>query len=159
MTNWKKVGIDIGVGGVAGVVSQVLKSKDIDRLADYNAKLAADGKPAAPQIPWTKRFSTYFSYGVPIASIGAVAANKLTGDWATRALTVGGVLAGGEGMRAYQNRSAIKGGKSPVYFNAARWSPSPQLPSGVPPADVNIIAPNGAGILQPASTQNGRGSL
>ena len=120
MANWRAVGMDMGTGAVFGVVDQVVKKMDTDRAT----------KQAVPQIAWTKRYGTYFNYGVPILTIGAIAMNKLSGLWATRLAVVGGQLAGREVTNAVVNKMATNAGKAPVYYKPAPQyvpAPNPQV--------------------------------
>lgn len=93
MTNWTKVGIDVGVGAGAGAVDQLIQNSDEKRgknLATTDpTQLDANGK-----LPIMKQYGTYYNYGVPVLAVLGVAFNMIRGDWATRALTIGGQLAG-----------------------------------------------------------------
>lgn len=149
MANYKEVAYDMGSGAVAGVVDQFVHKTDIDRLTDYNSKLPA-GTPAAKQVPWTKRYGTYYNYGVPLLTVGLIAMNRLRGTWATRLAVIGGQLAGREALQAAQNSSAIKNNKNPVYYRPAAqivYAPQsnpqpvithPSIPIVAPP---NVMAP------------------
>jgi len=53
-------------------------------------RAAAAGAP----IPVVQQYGTWYSYGIPLVSILLTATRVLKGDWATRLLSVGGVLAG-----------------------------------------------------------------
>lgn len=131
MANWKAVGIDMGTGAAAGVIDEIINKKDIDRLPDYNAK---SGQAAVTQIPWQKRIGTYYSYGVPLLAVGAIAMNKLPGVWATRLAVVGGQLAGRQATKATLNKMAIGStpSKAPVYYKPVPQyvpAPNPQIPN------------------------------
>lgn len=91
MPEWQKAGIDLVTGGVAGGVDQWIQNADEKRGLDERA---AGTLPADKKLPVTKQYGTYFNYGVPILGIIAVGMNWLRGDWATRALTIGGQLTG-----------------------------------------------------------------
>lgn len=135
MANWKEVTTDMGSGAVAGVVDQVIKKSDIDRAS-------TQGKP---QLPWTKRFGTYYNYGIPILTVIGVGMNKLRGDWATRMSVIGGQLAGREVTESFQNRAAIAAGKSPVYYRPAQqivYTQAPNQPIINQPA-IPVVQPPG----------------
>jgi hypothetical protein len=92
MPEWKKVGMDLGTGLVAGVADQGIAEYDAKRESDYEA--ANPGK----KLGMLKKFGTYLNYGLPLVSVILVGADKLRGDWATRATTVSGQLVGRQGM-------------------------------------------------------------
>jgi len=83
MAEWIKVGTDVLVGGALGAVDQLVQNKDEQREAEKGEKL-----------PVMQRFGTYYNYGIPILSIIATALGHLRGDWATRMVTAGSMLAG-----------------------------------------------------------------
>ena len=91
MTEWVKVGVDLGTGAAAGVGDQLIQNWDERRaLAARTAgTLAADKK-----LPIMKQAGTYLNFGVPILGVVGVATNFVKGDWATRLVTIGGQLAG-----------------------------------------------------------------
>jgi hypothetical protein len=91
MAEWKKVGVGMGVGAVAGGVDQWVQNADEKRGLDARAAgtLAADKK-----LPVTKQIGTYYNYGVPILALLATGMNWLKGDWVAIAGAVGGQLAG-----------------------------------------------------------------
>ncbi|MBA7684909.1 hypothetical protein ES703_93322 [subsurface metagenome] len=80
---WMKVGADVIVGGGLGAVDQLVQNKDEQREAEAGAKL-----------PVMQRAGTYLNYGLPIVAIVATALGHLRGDWATRIVTAGSMLAG-----------------------------------------------------------------
>ena len=91
MTEWTKVAVDAGLGGVAGVADQALQNWDEKRaLAMRTAgTLAADKKMSA----W-KQGGTYLNYGGALAALVAVGTGLVKGDMATRLATIGGQVAG-----------------------------------------------------------------
>lgn len=91
MAEWQKIGIDLGVGAIAGGVDQWIQNADEKRGLDARAAgtLAADKK-----LPVMKQYGTYLNYGVPILAVVATAMGWLKGDMATRLVTAGGQLAG-----------------------------------------------------------------
>lgn len=91
MPEWKKVGVGMGVGAVAGGVDQWIQNADDKRGLDARAAgtLAADKK-----LPVMKQFGTYYDYGIPIVAVLATGMNWLKGDMAALACTIGGQLAG-----------------------------------------------------------------
>jgi hypothetical protein len=130
MINWKPIATDLGSGAVAGVLDQLVSKHDTKRAATAGV----------PQLKWTKRFGTYFNYGIPILAVAGVATNYVRGDWATRLTVIGGQLAGREAMKGFQN----KGGTAPVYYNPVPQyvqSPNPQ-PIKTAPV-VPIVSPQG----------------
>lgn len=86
MTDWVKIGTNVVVGGGGGALDQVIQNADEKREAEAGEKL-----------PVMKQYGTYYNYGIPIASIFAVAFGALRGDWATRLVTLGSALAGRKG--------------------------------------------------------------
>lgn len=83
MAEWVKIGADVLVGGGLGAVDQLIQNQDEKREAEKGAKL-----------PVLQRYGTYFNYGLPILAIIATALGHLKGDWATRLVTAGSMLAG-----------------------------------------------------------------
>ena len=84
MPNWVKVGTDLAVGGAAGVTSKLAEDWDGDRQAK---------QPAVP-LSFFSRASNYVDYGVPLLAVIGCVTGFLRGEWETRALSIGGVLAG-----------------------------------------------------------------
>ena len=83
MARWMKVGTDLVVGGAAGSVSKLCEDWDADREVKEGKKLALLAKG-----------STYVDYGIPLLSLVGSLVGFLKGDWETRALSIGGTLAG-----------------------------------------------------------------
>lgn len=83
MGEWTKVGIDVGIGGAFGVGDQLVQNADQKRE-----------EAAAAPLGIMSQFGTYYNYGVPILAVIGTAIGFLKGDWATRAITMGSVLAG-----------------------------------------------------------------
>jgi hypothetical protein len=129
MANWKMVGVNLGVGAVAGVADQLIKRVDASRATTAGV----------PQLKWTKRFGTYFNFGVPLVAVAAVGLNKLQRDWATRALVRGGQLAGREATQVIQNRKGTPVAYNPVKWNEVGYTPAmvrishQDLPAAIPP--------------------------
>jgi len=98
---WVKVGIDVGVGGVAGVGDQMLQNWDNKRAVEAGEKLAI-----------MKQAGTYYNYGVPLAAVLLTAFGVLKGDMASRLVTAGAQLAGRKATDQITNRST-----------AAPWAP------------------------------------
>ena len=96
MTNWTKVIMDAGVGGAVGVADQFLQNQDEERgLAARALPVTDPGHIAADaKLPLLRQFGTYFNYGVPLATIVAVAMGWVRGDMETRLVTAGAVIAG-----------------------------------------------------------------
>ena len=84
--NWMSAGLSVGTGAVVGVADQYLQNWDEKRA---RAAIAAGNK-----LSFWKEAGTYLNYGGPIAAVVATGLGYLKGDWATRALTAGGQLAG-----------------------------------------------------------------
>jgi len=82
---WVKVGMDVGVGGIAGVSDQLIQNQDDKRAAAL---------PVGEKLPIIKQFGTYYNYGVPLLAILGTAFGFLKGDMATRLVTAGAQLAG-----------------------------------------------------------------
>jgi len=83
VAEWVKIGTDVAVGGVAGVVDQVLQNQDEKRESEKGEKLGI-----------MAQYGTYYNYGVPILAIIASAFGWLRGDWANRAVVAGSTIAG-----------------------------------------------------------------
>jgi len=77
MLNWTKVATDVGIGGGAGAVDQLVQNADDKR-----------------DVGMMSKYGTYYNYGVPILAILGTAFNYIRGDMATRLVTVGAQLAG-----------------------------------------------------------------
>jgi hypothetical protein len=87
-----KVGTDLGIGAVAGVLDQVVANADANR-----------GNPSM-----LKSYSTYLNYGVPILAVAGIATNMLRGDMAIRLATIGGQLAGRQITQKVTHRAFVK---------------------------------------------------
>lgn len=87
MVEWIKVGTDVIVGGAVGAVDQVIQNMDEKRAGEAIAK--GEKEPGI-----LAQYGTYLNYGVPILGILLAALGVLKGDWATRVVTAGSVLAG-----------------------------------------------------------------
>lgn len=92
-----------GTGIGLGVGSHYIDKEDAKRAA-------AAGAP----IPVAQQYGTWYHYGVPVASILLTAFGVLKGDWATRLLSIGGVLAGRKMPEQIEAASAPAG--------YSRWS-------------------------------------
>lgn len=86
--NFKKVGTDVAIGGVAGVADNMAQAYDEKRAADYAA-----ANPGKTLSMW-KQYGTYLNFALPIA--GVVAANfvRMSDENLSRISLVGGQLAG-----------------------------------------------------------------
>lgn len=91
MPDWQKVAVDAVAGGAAGGIDQWVQNADEKRGLDARE---AGTLPADKKLAVTKQYGTYFNYGVPILAVIGVGMGWLRGDWATRAVTIGGQLAG-----------------------------------------------------------------
>lgn len=91
MANMTKIGVDVLLGGSAGVLDQIVQNMDEKRALDARAagKLAATAKLAPMQ-----QYGTYLNYGVPLLTVIASAMGWVRGDMETRLITAGAVLAG-----------------------------------------------------------------
>jgi len=85
---WQKIGLDVGVGGVAGLADQLDQNNDEKRATEY--AVAKPGK----SIPIYQQFGTWLNYAVPAAIVLGVGMGYVRGDMATRLATAGGQLAG-----------------------------------------------------------------
>ena len=86
MANWQKVAMDAGSGVVGGVASKIAEDFDMDRETKDKKKRE-----------FFSRVSTYIDYGVGVLGIVGSLAGLLKGEWETRALVLGGALAGRRG--------------------------------------------------------------
>ncbi len=82
MAQWKRIGMDLGLGAVAGVGDQIVSNFDASQ----------DAKSATP-IGFGKKIGTYYNYGLPILFTVLAGANVVRGDMASRLVTIGGQLA------------------------------------------------------------------
>jgi len=95
MADWVKIGTNVVVGGGLGAIDQAVQNQDEKREAEAGEKL-----------PVMKQYGTYFNYGLPIAAIFATAFGALRGEWATRLLVAGSMLAGRKGTWQLTKRKA-----------------------------------------------------
>ena len=88
--DFKKIGIDVVIGGVAGTVDQFVQYWDDKRAVDYMAT-----NPGKTLSFWAQ-FGTYLNFLAPAALVGAEAMGWMpsNGDMATRLNTIAGSLAG-----------------------------------------------------------------
>lgn len=91
MANWMKIGQDLGVGGVAGVLDQILQEEDEKRAKTFLAKPENAAKKTMPVL---NQYGTYFNYGLPIVTVVATAMGYLNGPLQTEMLTASGALVG-----------------------------------------------------------------
>jgi hypothetical protein len=91
MTEWTKVGIDIGMGGAAGAADQLVQNMDEKRALEERA---AGKLGATEKLPMMRQTGTYLNYGIPILAVLAAAMGWVKGDMETRVATIGGQLAG-----------------------------------------------------------------
>jgi len=98
MVEWIKVGTNVVVGGALGAGDQLIQNADDKREVERAEKL-----------PILSQYGTYYNYGIPILGILAAAFGFLRGDWATRVITGGSVLAG----RKVTRQVTKKEGSSP----------------------------------------------
>jgi hypothetical protein len=89
MANYKKVGIDLGIGLAAGAADQMLQIQDDKRASDYAA--ANPGK----KLSFWKQYGTWLNFAAPLLGVGLVAMGKVNSDEnVARIALVGGQLAG-----------------------------------------------------------------
>ena len=118
MADWKKIGVSVAVGAVAGGVDQWIQNADEKRGIDARAA----GKITATQkLPVMKQFGTYYNYGVPILAILATAMNWVKGDMATSLVTAGAQLAGRKAVHTFTT-GAGSNVPSAAYTEFARQS-------------------------------------
>lgn len=88
--DFKKIGIDVVLGGAAGTVDQFVQYWDDKRAFDY-----ATQNPGKTMSFWAQ-MGTYLNFLAPAAVVGAEAMGWLptNGDMATRIGTIAGMLAG-----------------------------------------------------------------
>ncbi len=86
--DFKKVGTNVVIGGIAGVADNMAQTYDEKRALEYAA--ANPGK----SLSFWRQFGTYLNFGLPIA--GVVAANfvRMSDENLARISLVGGQLAG-----------------------------------------------------------------
>ena len=106
MTDWMRVGTDVGVGGAVGVVDQLIQNRDTKKLIE------------TPDASMWKQYGTYYNYGVPILAILATAFGYLRGDWATRSIVAGSQLAGRKATKQLTAESMTEAGAVPM----TNWS-------------------------------------
>jgi len=137
MANWTKVGTDLGIGAVAGVVDQLAQNSDEKRAMAMRAAgtLAADKK-----MPLMKQYGTYINYGVPLLAVVAVATNMVRGEMETRLVTIGGQLAGRKATHQFTTGST-SATPSAAYTAWQRQAAIAAASRGASPA---VIQPEGA---------------
>ncbi len=121
MVEWTKIGTDVMVGGVAGVVDQVAQNQDNKREDDQHK---AGTLKATEKLPIMKRFGTYVNYGVPLLSLFGIGLGYLKGEMATRLATISGQLA----AREVTHTMTTKVRPIP----AAAWNVWERSPAGAP---------------------------
>ena len=121
MPRWEKVAMDLGTGVVGGVASKFFEDWDMGRETKEGKKLE-----------FFSRVQTYVDYGVGIFGIIGSFSGYLKGDWETRILTMGGVLAGrrATGDIKEQMKSTKR---APGQIEMYRWTPAPVGPTPVGP--------------------------
>ena len=102
VAEWKKIGMAVGIGGVAGLADQLIQNYDENRALKMRAAgtLAADAK-----MPIVKQFGTYLNYGVPVLAVLATAMGWVKDDLAISLVTAGGQLAGRKVTHQLSTRS------------------------------------------------------
>jgi hypothetical protein len=122
MSDWKKLGIDVAVGGGVGAIDQLVQNLDekrgIKMAAETPTLLDKNGK-----LPMLKQYGTYLNYGVPLAAVIGVATNFIKGDMATRLVTAGAQLAGRKVTHQMSTR-ATSGAPSRAYSEWQRQAAS-----------------------------------
>lgn len=114
--DWMGLGVDVGVGAVAGVADQLLQNLDDKRETDQGAKL-----------PVYKQWSALLDFAMPVIGIGAVAMGAVSGNWATRVATMGSQLAGRKVTWEISKRNRV------VAYTVYRAGDK-NKPAGSPPA-------------------------
>lgn len=115
MSNWTKMGTDVGVGAAGGVASKLAGDYDVSR----EAKL-----PAGQKLSFLSRIGNYVDYGVPLLAVIGSAVGFLRDPWETRLLVMGGTLAGRNATGLVKSRIAAP----------AAWRPMGPSPQYSPPA-------------------------
>jgi hypothetical protein len=102
VAEWKKIGMAVGIGAVAGAADQLIQNYDENRALKMRAAgtLAADAK-----MPIVKQFGTYLNYGVPVLAVIATAMGWVKDDLAISLVTAGGQLAGRKVTHQFSTRS------------------------------------------------------
>ncbi len=106
MSNWTKMGTDVGVGAAGGVASKLAGDYDVSR----EAKL-----PAGQKLSFLSRIGNYVDYGIPLLAVIGSAVGFLRDPWETRLLVMGGTLAGRNATGVVKSQMA----------KPAAWRPSP----------------------------------
>ena len=96
MANWTKVITDVGIGGGAGAIDQLVQNADDKR-----------------DVGMMSKYGTYYNYGVPILAVLGVAFNYLRGDMATRLLVAGSQLAGRKVTHQVTKQGAVAWRRNP----------------------------------------------
>ena len=94
--DWKKFGIDFGLGAGVGVVDQAVQNVDDKRESDGHAKL-----------PLLKQVGTYVNYVPAIANVAAIAFGAIPDDWATRTTLLTAQLAGRKATWQFTKRNRV----------------------------------------------------
>jgi hypothetical protein len=102
VADWKKIGMGVGIGAVAGAADQLIQNYDENR----GMKARAAGTLAATaKLPIMKQFGTYYNYGVPLLAVVATAMGWVKDDLALSLVTAGGQLAGRKVTHQLSTRS------------------------------------------------------
>lgn len=84
--DWINTGINVAVGGVAGMGDQLVQN--------FDEKKRREAEAAGEKLSLWKQAGTYLNYGVPILAVVGAATGFLKGAWADRLILVGSQLAG-----------------------------------------------------------------
>ena len=116
MTNFVKVGSDVGVGAAAGVIDQLAQNWDNKREEESGEKLTV-----------FKQAGTYVNYGVPLAAL-ALTVFGMDNEWTSRALIAGSTMAGRKATyQMTKQSSAVTFRKFKRLPSGARGTPTPSL--------------------------------
>jgi hypothetical protein len=172
MTEWKKVGMDAGVGAVAGVADQMIQNWDEKRALAARALPSNDPKYIAPdkKMPILFEAGTYVNYGLPLLTVVGVSMGWVKGDMATRLTTASFQLAGRKGTHRFTtNPGGNNPSKTPAaaYTQLAKQAAAQAAAREAAARDLYRAAPNpepiqtgqAVPIVQPQSLFGGRGEL
>jgi len=109
--NWTPVAMNVGVGGGAGVVDQLVQNWDEKR------------RRTDPTLSRWQEGGTYLNYGVPILAVLGLAFDFLKEPWASRAILAGSQLAGRKATYVM-----TKAAQSAPYRPAPNYIPQSPVP-------------------------------
>lgn len=88
MSDWMRIGTDVGIGAGVGALDQIVQNKDDDRALARSLETPAD------KLDLMSQYGTYFNYGVPVLAIAANVMGWLPRGYEDRIMVSASQLAG-----------------------------------------------------------------